>query len=76
MCIYIVLKIFNKISLVRPHEIKTTPPLRQVFAYTRWYFPYDIKFDNKTTPLIRSLLGSLKVGLNKAILLLLIKSER
>ena len=53
----------SKMSLLRPLEIKTTSLLRPVFASPKWYFPYDISFDIKTTPLIRSLLGSSKGGL-------------
>ena len=62
-------KKYSKISLLRPLEIKTPSLLRLVFASPKWYFPYDIVFDVKTTLLVRPLLGSPKGGLNIGILL-------
>ena len=60
---------YNKMSLLRPPNIKTTSLLRLVFPSPKWYFSYDIIFDIKTTSLIRTLLGSPKGGLNIGILL-------
>ena len=40
-----------------------------VHPYPKWYFPYDIIFDIKTTSLIRPLLGSPKGDLDIRILL-------
>ena len=57
-------------SLFRPLEIQTTSLFRPDFASPKWYFPYDVVFDIKTTPLIRLLFGSPKGGLNIGILLL------
>ena len=57
-------------SLLRPPNIKTTSLLRLVFPSPKWYFPYDIIFDIKTTSL-RPLLGSPKGGLYIGILLYL-----
>ena len=59
----------SKISLLRPHKIKTTSVLRPVFASPKRYFSNDIIFSIRTTLLIRSLLGSPKGGFNREILL-------
>ena len=45
--------------------------LRLVFASPKWYLPYDIIFDIKTTSLIKLLLDSPKGGLIIEILLYL-----
>ena len=55
-------------SLLRPPNIKAASLLRPVFPSPKWYFPYDIIFDIKTTSLIRPLLGSPEGGLNIGIL--------
>ena len=58
---------YSKISLLRPPKIKITSLLSPDFASPKWYFPYDIIFDIKTTSLIRPLLGipkgSRKIGI-------------
>ena len=60
---------YSKMSLLRPPNAKTTWLLRPVFSSSKWYFPYNIVFDIKTTSLIRPLLGSPKGGLNIGTLL-------
>ena len=45
-------KIYSKISLLRPLEIKTTSLLRPAVASPKWYFPYDIVLDIQITSLI------------------------
>ena len=60
---------YNKMSLLRPPNIKTASLLRLVFPSPKWHFSYDIIFDIKTTSLIRPLLGSPKGGLNIGVLL-------
>ena len=56
-------------SLLISPNIMTTSLLRRVFPSTKWYFPYDIKFDIKTTSLLKPLLGRPKGGFNIGILL-------
>ena len=58
---------YRKMSQLRPPKIKTTSVFRPVFASPKWYFPYDILFDIKTTSLISQLLGSQKGGLQGSL---------